>query len=121
MRCIYIILFVIGLSTRLSAQSVEKNDIRNAYNLGKLFYSQGDFLQAFKFLLIYKYCNADTLALPKYRGNLVSVNKAIDYCEYELSKKLTKSITLSGRGYLGKVDDSIRTIPEFPPDIPKKQ
>jgi len=80
--------FAVFTSNRLAAQTKDA-DVANARILGKYFYDKGDYLNAYKFLLIYKYSHLDSLNTTACKSELQSVNNAIAYSEKYIKNELS--------------------------------
>lgn len=90
-------------------------DITGARALAKHYYSKGDFLNAYKFLLIYKYSHWDSLNSATCKQELQAVNNAISYSEKnikdELSVNHSEILTLKAKGFREQADiDSINAL-----------
>jgi hypothetical protein len=106
-------LFILS-NTRLMAQTKDP-DVTNARLLAKHFYNKGEYLNAYKFLLIYKYSHLDSLQKPACKNELQSVNNAIAYSEKNIKTELAASnieaFLLKARGFKEQASiDSMREV-----------
>jgi hypothetical protein len=99
----------------------ETNDVNNAYALGSYFYKSRDYLNAYKFLLIYKYAHLDELSKPAKKNAVNELNAAILYCETQLKSGLMGGQLFNGRGYDATEKDTIKQkAQKLPPGLPAK-
>jgi hypothetical protein len=87
----------------------QTDDIKTSYALGRYFYQNKDYLQAYKFLLIYRTSNLTTLNLTKNVSLLRSINNAVNYCESQLKEGMFE-IKRSGKGYMESTPDTLKKI-----------
>jgi hypothetical protein len=92
------------------------------YSMGKYYYDNKVYLNAYKFLLGYKYLNLDLLDKPANKSALTSLDHVINYCEAQLRKGISESSTFNRRGWAEPNMDSINTIVrEVPPELPARK
>lgn len=92
------------------------------YSMGKYYYDNKDYLNAYKFLLGYKYLNLAQLDKPANKVALSSLDQVINYCEAQLRKGISESSTFNRRGWSEPNMDSINAIvKQVPPDLPPRK
>ena len=92
------------------------------YSMGKYYYDNKDYLNAYKFLLGYKYLNLGQLDKPANKSTLSALDHVINYCEAQLRKGISESSTFNRRGWAEPNMDSINAIVrEVPPDLPARK
>lgn len=116
-KLLIIILFSISCSYAYCQKDI---DIRSSsYILGKQFYINKDYLNAYKYLLAYKFTNYDKLSKSENAQAFESLNNAIIYCESQIKKGLTGSGSWEGRGWSqSEVETAKQTTKESPPTLP---
>lgn len=82
--------------------------------MGKSYYTNGDFFNAFKYLQAFKYLDYKRLSAPKNAGELDRLEKVILYCESKVKEGLTslrreEIKTYTGRGFASEMD-SVKAV-----------
>jgi hypothetical protein len=95
-------------------------DIRSSsYILGKQFYVNRDYLNAYKYLLAYKFSNYDKLSRSENSAQFTSLNNAIVYCESQIKKGLAGSHEWKGDSWSeSEIDTAKKKSNEPPPILP---
>lgn len=118
MRKLTFIILLIFFSCKVFCQN--EVDIRSSsYVLGKQFYINKDYLNAYKYLLAYKFTNYEQLSKPENNAAFTSINSVIIYCESQIKKGLTGSGSWEGRGWSQpEVETAKEKSKEKPPALP---
>jgi hypothetical protein len=95
-----VLLFVIMTLSFGNSYCQTEIDIRSsAYAIGKQDYRNGDYVDAYRYLLAYKYSHYDQLNSADNKEAFEGLNKAILYCEAQIKRGLSSFSSYEGRGY----------------------
>jgi hypothetical protein len=114
------ILFISLVTLSIKVFCQNEVDIRpSSYILGKKFYNDKDFLNAYKYLLAYKFAYYENAIKPENAKALASLNDAILYCEAQIKNGLSGSKSWEGRGwYKTEVETAKEKVKEKMPSLP---
>lgn len=79
LRIIFVSCFLM-LSVFSYSQNRPKN-VAAYYSMGKYYYDNKDYLNAYKHLLAYKFLNLENLEKPAGKNTMSTLNEAVNYCE----------------------------------------
>jgi len=91
-----------------------------SYGLAKTYYSDKDYINAYKYFLIYKYSHFELLQSAKNQFFLTALNDAIKFCETRIQIAVSKEGSWQGKGWNeSEVESFVKVKNDPPPAIPE--